>query len=57
MTELWEIEKAMQSDTNALRNQIWAASNGQPVPGSISVEACRFVLALRGEEPIGFHDT
>ena len=49
MTQLWEVQEAIQKDTESLRNQIMAAAIGQPVT-DISAEACRFALILRGEE-------
>lgn len=58
MTQLWEVKEAIKRDTTTLKNQIWAEeANGQPIPGCISVEACRFALLLRGEEPKGHHST
>ena len=54
----WEIDKARTFETSSLRNYIWAAvSAGQPIPGCISVDACRFVLLERGEDGTGYHNT
>lgn len=54
----WEIKKAAKESSNRLKNWIWAAvSAGQPIPGCISVEACRHVLRERGEDGKGYHNT
>ena len=55
--EQWEIETAMKRDIITLKNQIWMASNGQPIPGCISVDACRIALIAKGEDGKGFHNT
>ena len=57
MVYLWEVQEALKRETATLKNQIWAASNGQPIPGYISVEACRFALVIRGEGPEGYHNS
>ena len=58
MVKHWEREKARQQDTNTLKNWIWAAvSTGQPIPGCISIDACRMVLKSRGEDGRGYHNT
>ncbi len=52
----WELVKDWT--TNEIKNRIWAnISCGQPIPGSVSVEALRMELQRRGEEPTGYHDT
>lgn len=58
MVYQWEIDKAREWDTNTIKDYIWMAIDcNQPIPGSVSVEALRYVLAQRGEEPIGYHST
>ena len=58
MVYSWELKKVKDWTTNKIRNCIWACvSNGQPVPGDVSVEALRMELKRRGEEPIGYHNT
>ena len=42
-----EIEKARKEDNMTLKNYIWMDGNGQPIPGCISADACRFVLEER----------
>lgn len=51
MTQLWEITEALKCDIRALKDQIHASYNGQPDPDSLSVDACRFALVLKGEDP------
>ena len=53
----WEIAKARKEGSDRLKNWIWMASTGQPLPGCISVEACRYVLRERGESGVGHHNT
>ena len=54
----WEMEKVKLWTTNEIKNRIWAfASQGQPIPGSVSVEALRLELIRRGEDPKGYHNT
>ena len=53
----WMIEKAKAQSTNTLKNWIWEAANGQPIPGCIEVEACREALRERGEDGRGYHNT
>jgi len=54
----WELKMIKDWDTNKIRNYIWmAVCCGQPVPGCISVDALRNALVIRGEEPIGHHNT
>lgn len=53
----WELETARNWSTSKIKNYIWMASIGNAIPGCISVEALRTVLAERGEEPSGYHDT
>jgi len=58
MVYQWELDKASAWTTNEIKNHIWSAvSHGQPVPGSVSVEALRAELERRGEEPSGYHNT
>lgn len=58
MVYSWELNKLKDWSLNDIKNRIWmAVSCAQPVPGCVSVEALRAELALRGEEPIGFHNT
>ncbi len=58
MVAEWMIEKARKEDTNTLRNWIWSAvSQGQPIPGCLSVESLRYVLRERGEDGSGYHNT
>lgn len=56
MTQLWEITEALKCDIRTLKDQICASYDGQPVPGSLSVDACRFALVLKGEDPRECHD-
>ena len=54
----WMIEKARKESTNTLKNWIWSAvSQGQPIPGCLSVESLRYVLIERGEDGKGYHNT
>lgn len=54
----WEIEKAEKESNNKLKNWIWLEiSCNQPIPGCISVDACRYVLRKRGEDGRGYHNT
>ena len=54
----WELEKARGKDTVWLKNWIWlAVSCGQPIPGCISVDACRMALMERGDDGRGYHNT
>lgn len=54
----WMLEKARKESTNTLRNWIWSAvSQGQPIPGCLSVESLRHVLRERGEDGSGYHNT
>ena len=56
--ERWELEMARREGNGTLKNWIWAAaSTGQPIPGQISVDACRAVLMERGEDGKGYHET
>lgn len=54
----WMLERARMESTGTLRNWIWSAvSQGQPIPGCMSVEALRYVLRERGEDGSGYHNT
>lgn len=54
----WEVEKARSASSSELKNWIWeAVEMDQPIPGCISVAACRFVLCERGEDGKGYHNT
>lgn len=54
----WMLDKAREVSTSTLKDWIWAnVNNGQPIPGNISVEACRVVLLERGENGRGYHNT
>lgn len=58
MAMMWMIEKARKESTNTLKNWIWSAvSQGQPIPGCLSVESLRYVLRERGEDGKGYHNT
>lgn len=58
MIYTWMIEKARKESTNTLRNWIWSAvSQGQPIPGCLSVESLRYALRERGEDDRGYHNT
>ena len=58
MLQMWMIEKARRESTNTLKNWIWSAvSQGQPVPGCLSVASLRYVLRERGEDGSGYHNT
>lgn len=58
MIQEWMLNKARQESTNTLRNWIWSAvSQGQPIPGCLSVESLRAVLRERGEDGSGYHNT
>ncbi len=57
MINNWELEKARTKDTEWLKNWIWMASSGQPIPGCLSVESLRMALIERGEDPHGYHNT
>ena len=54
----WMVEKARQETSNTLKNWIWdEVTCGIPIPGCISIEACRAVLIERGESGRGWHHT
>ena len=53
----WEIEKAREKDSSTLKDWIWMAANGNPIPGCLSVESLRAVLIERGESGRGYHNT
>lgn len=54
----WMVEKARGESTNRLKSWIWAAVTcGQPIPGCISVDACRMALIERGEDGKGYHES
>ena len=48
----WELEKVKDWTTEEIKNRIWMSVDcNQPI------EALRMELKLRGEEPIGYHNT
>lgn len=53
----WELQKAKGWSTSTIKNYIFLASFGQPIPGNVSVEALRLELYHRGESPVGYHNT
>ena len=54
----WEIKEASAQTSGRLKDWIFlAVACGQPIPGCISVEACRYVLRKRGEDGKGYHNT
>lgn len=54
----YDIEKAMKLTPIEIKNHIWSrVSNGQPVPGCLSLACLRDALRRMGHKPIGFHDT
>ncbi len=56
--ESWELQRARREGNGTLKNWIWEeVRQGQPLPGSISVDACRHVLRERGEDGMGYHNT
>lgn len=57
MIYAWELEAARKRTTTEIKDQIWSASNGQPIPRCISIEALRAVLIERGEDGRGYHNT
>lgn len=57
MVHEWELKKARTWTTTELKDWIWLASNGQLIPGCISVEALRKVLVERGEDGKGYHNS
>lgn len=57
MVYQWELEKLKDWTVSEIKNCIWMASFGQPVPGCVSVDALRTELINRGEEPVGYHNT
>lgn len=57
MTAQWMIEKARKMTNDELKNWIWMAKNGQPVPGCLDIEALRIVLIERGEDGSGYHNS
>jgi len=58
MVDQWELGKVKTWSTDEIKNCIWSAvSQGQPVPGCVSVEALRAELERRGEDPHGYHNT
>lgn len=53
----WELERIHKWSIEELKNRIWLNREcGQPIPASVSVEALRMELLLRGEEPTGYHE-
>ena len=58
MVEKWMLEIIKDWSVQKIRNNIWmAVDHGQPIPGCVTVEALRYELMQRGEEPIGYHNT
>lgn len=57
MAARWMIEKARKMTNGQLKNWIWMAKNGEPIPGCLSVESLRIVLIERGEDGKGYHNT
>lgn len=57
MVYQWELDKVKGWTVSEIKNCIWMASFGQPVPGCVSVDALRTELINRGEEPVGYHNT
>ncbi len=53
----WELEKIKAWTTREIKNRIWMADIGSPIPGCVSIEALRVELVNRGEEPTGYHNT
>lgn len=54
----WELEKIQTWTTSEIKNRIWMfVSNGQPIPGSVSLAALRLELIHRNETPYGYHNT
>lgn len=54
----FQIDYARKQSSNDLKNWIWGCVNcGQPLPGPLNLEACRFVLRERGEDGRGYFDT
>lgn len=54
----WELREIQAWTLDEIRNRIWMAVDlGQPVPGSVSVEALRTELIRRGEQLTGCHNT
>ena len=57
MVAQWMIEKARKKDSDWLKDWIWMAVRGEPIPGCLDVEALRKVLIERGEDGKGYHNT
>ena len=56
--EQWELEKSRKWSNVQLKDRIWlAVGAGQPIPGCISIDACRMILRERGEDGTGYHNT
>lgn len=53
----WELEEARKIPTTRLKDLIWLASIGQPIPGCMSVESLRSVVIERGEDGKGYHNS
>lgn len=51
MTHLWEIQEALNQDTDSLRKQLVSQQDREQTSQAISADACRFALVLRGEDP------
>ena len=53
----WELDITRNWSIEELKNRIWMNKEcGQPIPGCVSCEALRIELALRGEQPTGYHE-
>ena len=58
MVEQWMLDKLENWSTEKIKNWIWMNSeNGFPIPGCLTVEALRYELTHRGEDPAGYHNT
>lgn len=58
MVHKWELDIIKNWTTEEIKNRIWMVIGcNQSIPGCVSVDALREELILRGEEPIGYHNT
>lgn len=54
----WELRVLSKWSTNKIKNAIELnRSCGQPTESSVSIDAMRYELKKRGEEPTGYHNT